>query len=222
MITTNEKSKIVNSFGTLNDNIIYIFNPLNINFKYYLARQELVDTQVRRLINEVKVLVNNLSVSETIIIEFDNTISIIENEIILKYKNQILRKYTKEAINSGSAILLNELKKLKAEYLVILETKKSKNKSKFPDVIISENEFALFIILAQKNKLISRNHLKNEDRASAFSTLTNISENSIRQNTSSKYYVKPQTLMLDRENLTVLSNTLIEISKEIDCIKELI
>jgi hypothetical protein len=218
MNTLLEKTKVTERFRTFNTNLISILDIDSIEQIAPFARDVNVDTFIGDLYYKFysDIIVNNAY--EQILTEIENTLGIIK-EIKNNTTNRPINPSTKRAILLGIKKIRSKLTPLKSEVEEKLRLYKSKTKGKYEDVRISEREYALFIILASKYGLIS-NVPKANEKALAFSALTNISDQSLRDWIGSKYQVNPNELLLKRENLDVLKETLINICDEIKGLRE--
>jgi hypothetical protein len=218
MNTLQEKTEIIARFKILNQGLYQIFNIEDIEQKADYVREPYVDLQLGDLFMNLYNDLKGNKTYEQIIAELSNSICLVNN-VNLQFENKTLKSSTAKAIRKGTNYIINALETLKSETEEKLRTVKSKSKGKFDDVKVSEKEFALFIILAEKHGLISRVPKANE-KAIAFSALTNISDQSLRDNIGSKYQLNPQELLLKKEYLTVLKETLVNICDEIDLIRD--
>lgn len=211
-----ENTQIVNYFKSFNSELALIFNPNDINKKDQSIRADYVNLQLRDLFNELSSTIENSTSFGQIIIEINTSISII-NEQILQTENQKMLPSTRAAIKLGAQLGITKLSRLKS----VIEAKKSssepKYKVKYNDVNISEKEYALFIILAEKYGLISKIPTASE-KADAFSSLTNISFQNLRETIGGKYKLDYENLLLKREHLAILKQALMNICEEIDLV----
>jgi len=219
MSTLQEKTEIVARFKAFNLALLKVLNVDDIDYKIPSARDSYVDFQLRDLFSKFSIAISNNKAIDQIITELNNTDKVIK-EHVLQFKNKPLKSSTKNAIIKGTSYISLKLSELKLEYEEISRSNKLRNKGKYEDVVVSEKAYALFIILAEKHGLISKIPKANE-KAIAFSALTNISDQTLRDNIGSKYQVNPNELLLKKDNLKVLKQTLINICSEIDLIEPL-
>ena len=218
MNTFLEKTKVTERFRTFNKNLISTLDVDTIEQIFPFARDVNVDTRIGDLYEKFYTDIIEIKAYSQILTEIDNTIEIIQ-EINNNTTNKLMNKSTKKAILLGIKKIRSKLIPLKTEIEEKLRLYKSKTKGKYEDVRISEREYALFIILASKYGLISTVPNAGE-KALAFSSLTNISDQSLRDWIGSKYQVNPNELLLKRGNLDVLKETLINICDEIESLRE--
>lgn len=218
MGTMLEKSKIIECFRLFNNNITDLLNSETIDQKFPIARGAFVDLQSQQICTKLTSDIQSLNAIDQIMVEIENSLILLK-DIESQNTNKQLDRSTKTAIHSGVKYIRSKLVSLKSEMAEKLQVLKSKSKSKFDDIQISEKEFSLFIILGSKYGLFS-SIPKANDRAAAFSALTNISEQSIRECIGSKYQLNPHELLLKKENLAILKETLLNICSEIDLIKD--
>ena len=218
MNTLLEKTKVTERFRTFNKNLISTLDVDTIEQIFPFARDVNVDTRIGDLYEKFYTDIIEIKAYSQILTEIDNTIEIIQ-EINNNTTNKLMNKSTKKAILLGIKKIRSKLIPLKTEIEEKLRLYKSKTKGKYEDVRISEREYALFIILASKYGLISTVPNAGE-KALAFSSLTNISDQSLRDWIGSKYQVNPNELLLKRGNLDVLKETLINICDEIESLRE--
>jgi hypothetical protein len=217
MSTLIEKSEIIAKFKTFNATLIKILNSDDIAVKSNSAREAYVDLQLRELFRDFLSDISDNKSIDQIVTEINNTLMIIKDHM-LQFENKPLATSIKKALFIGSQYVSGRLESLKLEYAETIRTTKLKNKGKFDDVVITEKAYALFIILAEKHGLISKIPKANE-KAIAFSALTNISDQTLRDNIGSRYQINPNELLLKKDNLEVLKLTLLNICYEIDLIE---
>lgn len=218
MNTLLEKTKVTERFRTFNNNLLSIFDIDGIEQYFPISRDVFVDTCISDLYDKFYTDIIELNAYEQILTEIDNTLDIIK-DIKNNTTNKQINQSTKKAIHLGIKKIRSKLNLLKTEIEEKLRLYKSKTKGKYEDVRISEREYALFIILASKYGLVS-NVPKANEKALAFSALTNISDQSLRDWIGSKYQVNPNELLLKRGNLDVLKETLTNICTEIERLRE--
>lgn len=218
MSSLQEKREIVARFKVFNQNLCQIFNINSIEKWLEPDRYHVVDYQIRELFSILCMDIIENKTYDQISVELSNSLTSI-NDLIIQLENKESNASTINAIKKGLKYIHNEIKNLNSVYDEKLRSSKAKSKCKFGDVVISEKEYALFIILAKKYGLISKVPVAG-DIAIAFSALTNISDQSLRDNIGGKYQINPSELLLKPDNLTVLMETLINICDEIEIIKE--
>lgn len=218
MNTLLEKTKVTERFRTFNNNLISILNIDSVEQIFPFARDANVDIRIGNLYSEFYTDIIEINAYDQILTEIINTLELIK-EIKNNVTNKVINPSTKRAIHIGIKKVRSCLDSLKLEIEEKLILYKSKTKGKFEDIRISEKEFALFIILASKYGLIS-NVPKANEKALAFSALTNISDQSLRDWIGSKYQVNPSELLLKKANLDVLKETLTNICNEIERFRE--
>lgn len=218
MSTQLEKSEVINKFKIFNSSLVDVFNPAKIEIKVDSLRKTYIELQIQNLLSSLYSDLLSFNSYEQIGIELNNSSSFME-EIKLQNENKTLNAYTKKAIIAGSTYVLAELDRLKIDFTEKLRLAKLKHKGKYEDVKVSEMEYALFIILAEKYGLISKVP-KAYVKAEAFSVLTNISDQTLRDNIGGKYQFNPSKLLLKGGNLTTLIQTLENIRDETVIIRD--
>lgn len=213
-----EKTKIIDQFKEFYNTINSILDPINIETKKTkVARTFFVENQLNELFRGLYDKLNGYILYDQLSIELSHAHQKVET-LKLELQNRPLNPSTKASISNGLNYILSRLNYLIDENDKKKSSIKSKYKSKYEDVIISEKEFSYFIILAEKYGLISKIP-SSQDQAAAFSLLTNISEQNLRENLGIKYKNKPEELLLKKKNLKILLDTLQNICQEIECLK---
>jgi hypothetical protein len=218
MTLLEEKNEIMRIFESFNSALIKVFDPHGIEAKSRKIRSTYVNNQLTELFTNFSFDILKYNSNEQIVTEITNSKMRIHNEIILKYEKRPLKHSTKKAIDSGTNYILIELDNLKLIFEEKIINNKLEKKQKYEDVRVSEKEYALFIILAQKYGLISKIPSAKE-KSLAFSSLTNISNQSLQDNIGSKYQLIPNELLLKKDNLNILKQTLENICAEIELIR---